>query len=269
MTTAQAALIDLDLPVDDVIGVWCDLESALAGKSGFGGDVAEIYAYRLVPSSQRHHAQGAEVASVAGKNMTRLLRLFVDLHAAVIAIEAREGFQPIDLAAEEFPPFLWRVHLRVSPIALRAVAPAIRELPSIRELREAIAKTAEHAGMLTGMLDELAASRAKERLHADAQDPADTSDLPPDGATGLYLDRSFAVDDLEWIKMAWDAYQARSSSGNPARASQIMLVFQAIRRDERATTAFLVAMNTIVLPLLRRIRLKAQPNLSKLGTANE
>jgi len=259
----------LNLPIDDVLGVWCDLESALAGKNGFGGDVAEIYAYRLVPSSQRHHPQDAEAASVAGKNMTRLLRRFVDLHEAVVAIEAREGFRLIDLASEEFPPFLWRVHLRVSPIALRAVAPSIRELPSIHELREAIAKTAEHAGMLTGMLDELAASRAKERLRADAQDPADTSDLPSDGATGLYLDRPLDVDDLEWIKMAWDAYLLRGDGGGPPRVAQLMLVFQAIRRDERATTAFLVAMNTIVLPLLRRIRLKAQPNLSQLGAASE
>ena len=167
-------MTNLDLPIDDVIGVWYDLERALAGKHGYGGDVAEIYTYRLVPPSRRHHPQDADMACVAGKNMTLLLRRFVELHEAVVAIEEGAGFRPIDLAAEEVPPFLRRVHLRVSPIAPRAVA------PSIHELREAIAKTADHAIMLMGMLDELAASRGKERLHADARDPADTSDLPPE-----------------------------------------------------------------------------------------
>ena len=203
------------------------------------------------------------MACVAGKNMTLLLRRFVELHEAVVAIEEGAGFRPIDLAAEEVPPFLRRVHLRVSPITPRTVA------PSIYELREALAKTAEHAGMLTGMLDELAASRSKERLRADTRDPADTSDLPPDGATGLYLDRPFDVDDLEWIKMAWDAFLSRGDVGGPNRASQLMLVFQAITRDSRSAAEFLRAMNTMVLPLCRRLRLKAQPNLARLGAAIE
>ena len=140
---------------------------------------------------------------------------------------------------------------------------------SIRELRDAIAGSVAHADGLIAMLDELAAYRAKEQLRADAMPPADDCDLPPDGATGLYLDRAFDADDLEWIKMAWEAFLSRGDVGGPNRASQIMLVFQAIRRDERATGEFLRAMNTIVLPLLRRLRLKEHPQLTKLGAASE
>lgn len=94
-------------------------------------------------------------------------------------------------------------------------------------------------------------------------------DLPPDGATGLYLDRAFVTEDLEWIKMAWDAYLSHCADGGSPRPAQLMLVFQAIRRDERATAEFLRLMNTIILPLCRRLRLKVQPDLVKLGAASE
>lgn len=140
---------------------------------------------------------------------------------------------------------------------------------SIDELRAMLSKTVDHAGILTEMLDELAAYRAKERLHADAMPPADDYDLPPDGATGLYLDRAFDAEDLTWIKMAWDSFLAQGDVGGPNRASQIMLVFQAIHRDARATGEFLHSMNTVVLPFLRRLRLKEHPHLTKLGAASE
>jgi hypothetical protein len=266
-------LTDLDLPAEAAIGIWYDLEQALAGTNGFGGDVAEIYAYRLVPkrikdktdpsfitgaTEAEEQDAKAEAALVAGKNMTRLLRHFAELHEGVIfSIEERLGFRPIDLAVEEFPPFDWCVPLRVTQTGPRAEAPAIHEL------REVIAKTAEYAGMLTSMLDELAASRAKERLQADVRDPANTSDLPPDGATGLYLDRPFDVEDLGWIKMAC------GKIADSTRLSQLMLVFNAIRGDELSTAEFLRVMNTIVLPLCRRLRLKAQPQLAQLGAASE
>ena len=50
-------MTDLDLTVGDALGVWHELELALAGKNGYGGDVAEICAYRLVPTELQHHPQ--------------------------------------------------------------------------------------------------------------------------------------------------------------------------------------------------------------------
>jgi hypothetical protein len=272
-------LTGLDLPNDDVIGVWHDLERALAGKNGYGGDVAEIYAYRLVPQRLRdktdpafitgateaeEQVAKAEAARVAGANMTLILRYFAELHERVIfAIEGREGFRTLDLGAEEFPPFDWRVQLRVAQGKPSVAA------SSIHELRQSLSTTVQHAEVLTAMLDELAALRAKDRLHAAPQEAVSTADLPPDGATGLYLDRALDAEDLEWIKMAWDAYLSRGGGGGPPRPAQLMLVFQAIRRDERSTAEFLRVMNTIVLPLCRRLRLKEQPHLTNLGAASE
>jgi hypothetical protein len=140
--------------------------------------------------------------------------------------------------------------------------------PSVHEMRASLTKLVEHADTFETMLDELARLRAKERLRIDHLPPADTDDLPPDAATGLYLDVPFDVVDFEWIKMAFDTY-AHRHDGGLKRISQLMLVFTAIRCDERATAEFLRVMNTIVLPLLRRIRLKEQPHLTKLGAISE
>ncbi len=270
-------LRDLDLPADAALGVWYDLERALAGKNGFGGDVAEIYAYRLVskqierttdPSfvtgftEAEEKAAQVELARVAGVNMTRILRRFAQLHDRVIfSIDEPNGFRPLDLRHEEFPAFGWRVQIRVSQ-----GRPEVKDT-SIHKFRQALSSTVEQSAMLIAMLDELAAYRSKDRLRADPQEAARTADLPPDGATGLFLDRPFDAADLEWIKMAWDAYAARGDV--TARPGQLMLVFQAIRRDERSTAEFLRVMNTIVLPLCRRLRLKEQPQLSQLGAASE
>lgn len=258
-----------DALTTDALGVWHELELALAGRNGFGGDVAEIYAYRLVPGGASALAAVVgnpavtENARLAGKNMTALLRRFAELHeGVVVSIEEREGFRVLD-PAEEFPPFDWRVHLQVEAPKTSTVA-----LP-MTELRAALRHVAEHSGSLVAMLDELAGYRAKERLDAETRAPVAADDLPPDAATGLYLDRPFDAGDLEWIKMAWDAYQSRSTSGGSARSGQLMLVFQAIRRDDRATQEFLRVMHTIVLPLCRRLRLKEQPHLRNLGAASE
>lgn len=37
--------------INQVVGIWDELRDAMEGKNGFGGDTAEIYAYRLMPNS--------------------------------------------------------------------------------------------------------------------------------------------------------------------------------------------------------------------------
>ncbi len=256
---------DLASSVDAAIDVWHDLEQALAGKNGYGGDVAEIYAYRLVPGGVKAFpgpaSKSPELAILAGKNLTRLVKHFVELHHANVAIEeGRRDFRTIDFGCEELPPFDWRIHLRVTRIA-----PVSPPAPPIHEVRRSIEQASAHLRTLLAMLDELGAHRAKQRLGADVSSAAD-DDLPPDGPTGLYLDAPFDEDDPEWIKRAFDAL---TNTGGAKRPGQLMLVFQAIRHDSRATAEFVRAMNTIVLPFLRRLRLRDQPQLRNLGAASE
>jgi hypothetical protein len=262
-----------DPPLDATIGVWHDLEMALAGKNGYGGDVAEIYAYRLVPGGAQAFtepplslsgsaAKSPQQAILAGRNLTRLAKQFADLHHANIAIEeGQRDFRTIDFGCEELPPFDWRIHLRVTRIA-----PVPPPAPPIHEVRRSIEQTSIHLRTLLAMLDELGAHRAKQRLGVDVSTLADDEGLPPDGATGLYLDVPFDEDDPEWIKRAFDAL---TNTGGAKRPGQLMLVFQAIRYDSRATAEFVRAMNTIVLPFLRRTRLRDQPQLRNLGAASE
>lgn len=41
------------MSIEQALGVWSQLEEAREGKSSYGGDVAEIYAYRMNPHSPR------------------------------------------------------------------------------------------------------------------------------------------------------------------------------------------------------------------------
>jgi len=136
LTGAQADAMETPL-VHDALGVWHDLARALAGKNGYGGDVAEIYAYRLVPPWLRPYNTTEEAeaqAPLAGRNLTRILRRFADLHEGT-TFEIEEGrgvFAAIDLGegGAGCPPFSHRVHLRVSnvPRARRQFAESLLAL---------------------------------------------------------------------------------------------------------------------------------------------
>lgn len=261
-------LLEGDPSADDAIDVWYDLEQALAGKNRYGGDVAEIYACRLVPGGVKAFPGPASkspgLAILAGANLTRIVRRFVELRHVHVDIEERHGFRTIDFGCEELPPFDWRVHLRVTRIA-----PVPPPAPPVHEVRRVIEQAGAHLRVMSAMLDELAAHRASQRLGTQVPPSEGFEDLPPDAPTGLYLDVPFDKDDLEWIKRAWDVFGRGYDNGGAKRPSQLMLVFQAIRRDDRVMAEFLRVMNTIILPLLRRSRLKDQPGLIKLGAADE
>lgn len=125
---------EMSLTSAALLGVWLDLERALEGKNGYGGDVAEIYAYRLTPP---HLADLATIATTAGHNLTRLLREFVELHAGVeVGIEVERGqreFRPFDPRAETIMPFGHRIHLRVRWTTNDQLLAFGRELRALRE----------------------------------------------------------------------------------------------------------------------------------------
>jgi len=76
------------------IEVWMELEDALREENGFGGNTAEIYAYRLmehrpslaVTSSMGHEAR-AEAAALASKNLKTILMFFAECRRASVWID--------------------------------------------------------------------------------------------------------------------------------------------------------------------------------------
>jgi hypothetical protein len=159
---------------------------------------------------------------------------------------------------------------KVAPMDAAARAAVTVLVDALGQESRAAEEDREYLALRLDMLAELIADQAAEARCAEplARSPAPMDDLPPDALTGLYLDRPFDVDDLEWIRMAWGAYLSRRDEG-PRRPFQLMLVFQAIRHDELAARAFLRVMNMVILPLCRRRRLQEQPHLRDLGAANK
>lgn len=89
-----------DLTINQALGVWSDLEQAYFGQNGFGGDTAEIYAYRLQPYNPFAHAfsEGVgygdkakqEQAVIAGSNLFFLLRTFAKMRDVYIEVDGED-----------------------------------------------------------------------------------------------------------------------------------------------------------------------------------
>lgn len=96
------------------LGIWGELEAAYHGRNGFGTNVAEIYAYRLLPMDpQDPTGTGEENARRAGHEMERIIRLFQQVHSdAVIGYET--AWREFTTTWDEFPPFNHRVHIQVT-----------------------------------------------------------------------------------------------------------------------------------------------------------
>jgi hypothetical protein len=77
-----------------VLDVWMDLEDALRGENGFGGNTAEIYSYRLTEHRPSLTASGAigdearsEAAAIASKNLKAILEHFTEYRHASIWVD--------------------------------------------------------------------------------------------------------------------------------------------------------------------------------------
>ena len=88
-----------DLTLNQALGVWSELEAAYYGKNGFGGDTAEIYAYRLqpyrpgveLPNTQLGAEAIAEQAMIAGENLYWLLGKFCEHHGCTAIVDGTEA----------------------------------------------------------------------------------------------------------------------------------------------------------------------------------
>lgn len=116
-----------DLRPLELLALWSELDDALWGKNAYGGDTAELYAYRFNVFSPAIHGavatefaktpSGREMANAAAAERTRrlfdLLTLFeTQRECSVFLMETRERGRRLGewLLSE---PFDHRVHVRV------------------------------------------------------------------------------------------------------------------------------------------------------------
>lgn len=116
------------LSMDQVLGVWSDLEQAYFGKNGYGGDTAELYLYRFMPfclATITHPEKMADEESPIGETiretydaancaMHDLLKLFAEKRNVQIEVEGNELGAWLKTARYQH-----RVHVRVIPLGRR------------------------------------------------------------------------------------------------------------------------------------------------------
>lgn len=104
----------VDLTQRQLLNLWSELVDAYYGKNGFGGNVAEIYAYTILPNNPaRNYPEEtdflekarAEDSAVAGNNLFAVLELFRDRYNCTYKIDGFEVDSPVY--------FLHRVHVEV------------------------------------------------------------------------------------------------------------------------------------------------------------
>jgi hypothetical protein len=88
-----------NISMTQALGVWSELEQAYYGDNGYGGDTAEIYAYRiqsyspsaLIPLESGFGAKAREEqANQAGKSLYKLIKKFCELRECSIEVESAD-----------------------------------------------------------------------------------------------------------------------------------------------------------------------------------
>jgi len=105
----------IDLSTEKILDLWSELEAAYYGRNGYGGTVAEIYAYRCVSGEAADFDSYRDRnAVVAGANLTEILRRFARRHECVIGLQSGpDEFTTIDIANKSIGPFDHRIHLEI------------------------------------------------------------------------------------------------------------------------------------------------------------
>lgn len=105
-----------------LLGLWDDLLTARYGDNGFGGDTAEIYAYRCaspgaattlmtVPGDA---AMLHDAAIEAAQGLHAIIALFIERHRVTVEVDGRP-FGPWVASR----PFNYRAHVSVTPTERR------------------------------------------------------------------------------------------------------------------------------------------------------
>lgn len=104
----------LSVSTSQALDLWSELHQALFGDNAYGGDVAEIYLFRLMPASPLNDDRSNPMTIAAYRNANHALhglcRLFEERMPAIVSFE--DGTNIDELLAD--PPANHRIHLRVS-----------------------------------------------------------------------------------------------------------------------------------------------------------
>lgn len=110
------------ISIEQALDVYDDLIEALHGKHGFGGDVAEIYTFRIMPFSPTYsmHNEGKMwdsdnrmIEKRAAEDFHSLCHIFAKKHDASISIDDIELNEWINKIRIEEIRFFHRVHVKV------------------------------------------------------------------------------------------------------------------------------------------------------------
>lgn len=113
------------ISIEQALEIYDELHHALDGNNGFGGDVAEIYVFRLMPYSPSYsmHSEGKiwdeenrMLEKKAAEDFHSLCHIFVKKHEASIQIDKIDLHEWIEkIRAGEYR-FFHRVHVKVSKL---------------------------------------------------------------------------------------------------------------------------------------------------------
>jgi hypothetical protein len=120
----------INLSMTQALEIWDELRDCLEGKNRYGGDTAEIYAYRLskehlplFAQQQQQEGYGDEAEFQIAASLTNLVQLFCATHDCIAIIECSGVAHNLTGQVRIFPqagrggsvpPFCHRAHVTIS-----------------------------------------------------------------------------------------------------------------------------------------------------------
>ena len=108
-----------NISMNQALSIWSDLWQAYYGKHGYGGDIAEIYAYRLMPYSPTYNHEGEtfkegneKIESDAAFAMRTIAWKFANDNDCLVTIDGED----VDIWRYHNPLFSHCCHVKVSPL---------------------------------------------------------------------------------------------------------------------------------------------------------
>lgn len=106
-----------NLSTKQLLGIWEELYDCMLDRNGYGGTVAEIYMFRLMPYNPllRLEDRTSEVAkeayAAANRSLYEVCKLFEEHHEVTVRFEGNHSLEILIDTPDD--PFHHRVHIEV------------------------------------------------------------------------------------------------------------------------------------------------------------